>query len=221
MGLMPFPTLRGQMTSDMNMPSYDDKTLHYGFHLGMNYSTFLLKRSDHLLTDTTFDYVNAEGTTGFTLGFVVNLRTSDFFDLRLLPTVAFYQRDVVYGTNSALREEDKNIIESTFVEFPLLIKYKSSRRQNHRFYMVGGIKAGIEVGAKKKERRENQLRVQTMDFSLEYGLGFDKYNEMFKFAPEIRFSLGLMNLLSKDPNVYANSLDRMSTFTILFTALFE
>lgn len=218
--LFVLPSLQAQRTSDMNMPSYDDKPLHYGFHLGINYTNFQLKRSNHLLEDTTFDYVDAKGTTGFTLGFIVNLRLSDFSDLRLLPTVAFYQRDVVYGKEGS-EQEDVNLIESTYIEFPLLFKYKSDRRKNNRLYMVGGLKAGIEVGAKKKERRENQLRVQTYDLSLEYGLGLDIYNEMFKFAPEVRFSIGLVNLLSDDPNVYAMSLDRMSTFTVLFTALFE
>lgn len=213
-------TARAQRTSDMNMPSYDDKPLHYGFHLGINYTNFLIKRSDYLLSDTTFDYVNAQGSTGFTLGFIVNLRLTDFSDLRLLPTVAFYQRNVVYGNEESGTEETNNI-ESTYVEFPLLFKYKSDRRKNNKFYMVAGLKPGIEVGAKKKERRDTQLRVQTFDLSLEYGLGLDIYNEMFKFAPEVRFSLGIMNLLSKDPNIYANSLDRMSTFTVLFTALFE
>lgn len=209
-----------QLTKRYNMPTYDDRLIHYGFQLALNNSGFRVRNSDVGINDTTISGVTTSNPVSFTLGFVFNYRLNDYMDLRALPQVGFYERHVKYTYSDGTPELD-NIFESTFIELPLMLKYKSARRVNHRFYMLGGIKPMIEVGAKKKEKKDTQLRTKTFDLALEYGIGFDKYNELFKFSPEIRFSMGLMNLLIKDDNEFANHLEKISTFTVTFAILFE
>ncbi len=203
------------------MPAYDDKQIHYGFQLALNHTGFKLKHSDQSVSDTTYNKVYPSYTTGFSLGFIFNYRLNDFMDARLLPTVAFYDRTVTYEYNDVSEPAIPHVFESTFVEFPILLKYKSVRRRNTRFYMLGGIKPAIEVGAKKKDKKDDQLRTRPFDLTLEYGLGIDMYQPLFKFSPEVRFSLGLANLLVDDPNPFSEYLDRVSTFTVTVAALFE
>lgn len=87
--------------------------------------------------------------------------------------------------------------------------------------MIGGLKPGIEVGARKRERRNDQLRTQSLDLSIDYGFGLDIYYPLFKFSPELRFSLGLSNLFNEDDNIFSNSIDGLSTYTVTLYLLFE
>jgi len=200
-----------------NLPNYDDKILHYGFTLGINTSGFKQKMAADYFSDT-LKSATSNYTPGFSLGFIVNLRLHDHFDLRLLPTVGFYSRSITYDF---AHSSETQSIESTFVEFPLLLKYKSQRRKNSRMYALAGFKAGIEAGAKKKQRQSSDLRTNGFDFCLDLGAGFDFYYPLFKFSPEIRFSHGLLNLLSHDPNIYSSSLSRLSSNTISLFLNFE
>src|SRR5436190_18765565 len=79
-----------------NLPNYDDKTLHYGFSIGINSARFRLVPSGVFLATDSIISVIPRNSGGFSLGFIVNYRLGDHFDLRLLPTVSFYERKVEY-----------------------------------------------------------------------------------------------------------------------------
>ena len=87
--------------------------------------------------------------------------------------------------------------------------------------MVGGVKPGIETGAKKKEKPNTDLRLNSFDFAVDYGVGLDIYYPLFKFSPEIRISHGLYNMLIHDPNAYSQSLLKLTTHTITLYLHFE
>jgi hypothetical protein len=205
---------------DKNLPYYDDRLIHYGFTLGLNTTRFIPTESNYYLNPKdSVTSITAPYNAGFSLGFIFNLKLAEFFDLRALPTVSFYQRDVDYklGTKSSSVQST----ESTFLELPLLVKYKSQRHGNSRMYVVGGIKPGIEAGAKKKEKKDTDLRTNNKDLSIDYGFGFDIYYPLFKFSPEVRFSHGLSNMLNHDNNPYALSLKKIVTHTVTLYLHFE
>jgi hypothetical protein len=210
----------GGYKGNPNLPNYDDKVLHYGFTIGANTTRFkmvyaanyLSPQSDSILS------VQSQNSGGFSLGFIVNLRLHNHWDLRLLPTVAFYDRTVKYKFTYT---QSAQTTQSTFIEIPLLLKYKSQRRRNSRMYVVGGLKGGIEAGAKKKEKKETELRTQNKDLCVDFGVGFDIYYPLFKFSPEIRISQGIPNMLVHDPNPYALSLKSLTSHTVTLYLHFE
>ena len=62
-------------------------------------------------------------------------------------------------------------------------------------YLLAGGTFSIETNVRKKELiGASKLSTGTMDFAIEYGIGFEQFFEFFKFAPELRFSHGLVNL---------------------------
>lgn len=213
-----------------NLVAYDDRFLHYGFFLALNRSAFRTRTApffneqladSHLHADQKIYAINPRRFVGFTTGFIVNFRLSEFFDARLLPTVAFYQRfvDFRYQNDSIVTELKQSTF--SFVELPIMFKYKSVRRNNTRMYMIAGIKPSFEVGSKKKEIQDDRLRAKTFDINIDYGFGFDFYYPLFKFSPEIRFSHGLLNLRNPDPNAYAKSIKKLYTHTITLYFNFE
>jgi hypothetical protein len=210
----------GGYKGSINLPGYDDRWLHYGFTIGINNTRFKIGNSLNYLNslgDSVIS-VQSKNNAGFSLGFIMNLRVKDHWDLRLLPTVAFYDRTINY-TFSKSRSAQTS--QSTFIELPLLVKYKSQRRRNSRMYAIWGIKPGIEAGAKKREKKVSELRTGNLDFCIDYGFGFDIYYPLFKFSPEIRISQGLPNMLVHDPNPYSGSIQRICTHTVSIFLHFE
>ena len=204
----------------LNLPNYDDKPIHYGFHLSVNHSAFRVRHSDWFVNNDTIQNLRGGGQSGFGLGFIFNFRVFKYGDVRVLPTVSFYTRTLNYGIKNST-EPVSATIQSSFVDLPLLFKYKAKRRSNARAYMVGGVKAGFEVGGKKKRKNDDELIVNSLDLSLEYGVGLDLYYQYFKFAPELRFSLGLLNLVQPTESIYSWPIDRASTYTVSLFINFE
>ena len=210
----------GGFKGTINLQGYDERWLHYGFTIGLNSTRFKIAQSSAFLNaigDSVVS-VQSKNNPGFSLGFVMNLRINPNWDLRLLPTVAFYDRTINYIFKNTVSSQST---QSTFIELPLLVKYKSQRRKNSRMYVVGGIKPCIEAGAKKREKKSSELRTNSLDLCIDYGFGFDIYYQLFIFSPEIRISQGLPNMLINDPNSFSRSLNRLTTHTVTLYLHFE
>ena len=224
-GASRFKHLKGR---GFNLPDYDNKRLHYGFFLAFNYSTFSVLHSEvfnrnvnNPMLKNPLAAVNPIGGPGFTTGFILNARINDIWDFRILPTVSFYTRYMEMRFRNDSLSNQLNQSTYAFLELPIMVKYKSQRRHNTRMYMIGGIRPAIEVGAKREEIGDNFLRVNSADFSLEYGFGFDFYYPLFKFSPELRFSYGVSGMKYPDDNIYANSIKEFYTRTVTLYFNFE
>ena len=224
---------RGQ---NINNPNYDQRFVSYGFLLAIHTSNYKLEYSDAFATPESpvnqqynLDQIHSvlpRWTTGFNLGFIVNFRFSDQFDTRLTPQVAFYEHHLDYrflpqgSGNGPIKVEQ--IVESTLVEFPLLLKYKSERRGNTRVYLVTGAKVGVEVAGKNKIESGNELLdIREGNLTAEVGAGLDIYFPLFKFSPEVRYSRGLTNLHRELDNQFSASIKELNTNTITLYLLFQ
>lgn len=215
--------LFAQRRKQVYNPNYDQRWISYGFLLQGHTSTYQIEYSEAFVSDA-FDSVFAispRWSTGFSLGFIVNMRLEEFFDLRLTPTVSFHEYRVDYEFIDD--PIDPQLIESTVVELPLLLKYKSERRGNARVYFVGGVKPGFEVSGRNRneELGDEYLITKGFNFSGELGFGVDIYYPLFKFSPEIRFSKGFVNLLGDENNAYGAGLRRINTNTISLILFFQ
>ena len=208
-----------------NNPNYDNRKLSYGFLIGLHNTAYNLKYSDKFASQAmdTVLAVQPQWSPGFVLGLIINYRIADFFDLRLTPQVAFYEHKLnyIYRMQNEVHT-DQQVVETTFVEFPLLLKYKSERRGNVRMYVVGGIKPGFEASGKKNlDNTLASVEVKGFSTNLDIGFGFDLYYPLFKFSPELRFSRGITNMLDNTTNKYGQQLKNITTNTITVYFLFQ
>ncbi|MDX1628003.1 MAG: porin family protein [Fulvivirga sp.] len=208
-------------TAQIN-PNYDDRFLSYGFLIGVHTSAYQRTYNDNF-TSSSLDSLYAitpKWTAGFSLGFIVNLSIADFFDLRLLPQVSFYEHLLEYERLDSPNIDE--LVETTVVELPLMLKYKSVRRGNTRMYFIGGIKPGIEASGKNDidEISEDNINIKNFNVSFDVGFGLDIYYPLFKFSPEIRFSKGITNMLD-EPNEFSAGIDQLKTNTITLYLLFQ
>lgn len=209
------------MWARKNNPYYDEKRkVSYGFLIGLHTSTYQIRYSDAFVTPAfdTLHSVDATWKPGFSLGFLVNYRAHEFLDLRITPKVAFYEHAVNYRFID--ETTDQQLIETTMVELPFLVKYKSMRRGNVRMYIIGGVKPAIEASG-KSDVVTTSLEVSDLNLSVEAGMGFDLYFPLFKFSPELRFSRGLVDILDNRTNKYGQPLSRINTNTVTVYLIFQ
>jgi len=202
-------------------PNYDSRLISYGFMIGIHTSAYQVTYADKFVTPQydTVSSVMAEFAPGFSLGFLVNYRVNEFLDLRIMPKAGFYTHTLQYTYTD--ESTDVQFVESTHVELPLLLKYKSMRRGNVRMYMIGGITPGLELSGKNEVKSSSGLDIKKGNIQLEGGLGFDFYFPLFKFSQEIRFARGIMNVLGEDTSIYSDPLKRLNTNTISVYFVFQ
>ena len=205
-----------------NLLDYDDQWIQYGFLMSLHNSRYRIEYDDIFTTpqmDSLHSIVPGH-LSGFKLGFVINIFLFQYLDLRLLPTVGFYEFDLTYRrtNNVPLRE----LKDATMMELPLLLKYKSVRRGNLAMYLVGGINPAFEAAGKgDRAVKRDKLELKNFNLAFDVGAGLDIYYPLFKFSPEVRYSFGLTNLLNDDRNDFTVNLSRLVTHNIAFFITFE
>lgn len=213
-------------TEPQNLPKYDQKRIHFGFLLGLNFADISIKQIPGFYSLDTLYSVNSSPAPGFALGIVSNLRLGEYWDFRFLPELAFSQRTVTYSfvRNDSIQNPQSKNVESTYLHFPLLFKFKSARVKNYRMFLLGGFKYSYDLASQEKVKDTDSkqlVKLRRNTYSYEFGFGIDCYLEMFKFSPEIKFSGSLNDLLVKDVSIYSTSIDQIFSQILTISFTFE
>ena len=211
---------QGQGYKRRHLEFYDDKPIHYGFLFAVPFTRFNFQRSESFAQSDSVLTIQSPVQPAFRMGFIINAFLNERFDLRTTPSVSLYDRQVKYTYPSGRELIEKR--ESTWVEIPLLLKYKSARRVNTRMYMLAGVTLGLETNVKRREGGSStRINTSTSDLTLDYGVGFEQFFEFFKFSPELRFSHGLVNMLQPTQHAGSTGLNRLSSHTVTLYINFE
>ena len=212
----------------LNYQEVDYKKIHFGFTVGFNTMDFKLT--------PTLDTYGADSAMlvpeinklvpGFHVAVVSSLKLNEYFDLRFLPGISLGQRNILfYDENNKVDSEMK--IESTFIDIPIIIKYKATRINNTRPYLVGGLNIRRDM-ARNKEFNEDEkiyIKLNPFDIYYEIGFGFDFYLAYFKLSTEIKYSVGTFNVVSSEASEdfpqYANAIEQMNSRMFMVSFHFE
>ena len=185
--------------------------------------------------------ISSPPSVGFGLGFVVNKRISENFDLRATPSLIFSDRVIRYeyepaGVSTfiptsisppAFQNTIDKKVQATMFEIPIGIKIKSNRLNNFRIYWLGGAKYSMDIASKKKTFDEGETQIDKLlknkrnYLSYETGIGFDLYFEHFKMSPELKLSYSMRDILQHDNTAFANPLDKTKLRHFTFSLFFE
>ena len=144
--------------------------------------------------------------------------------MRFTPAIHFGDKKFLFREQSSGEEFTTNV-RSSYLNFPLDLKYTALRLNNYRPYILAGAYGSFDIGRKKG----NPLLLKSTDFGLEFGMGCDLYLPFFKLCPELKFCFGLVDLLEKDrPDLvdqttlkYTQSLSKATSRMIVLTFNFE
>ena len=221
-----------------NNPYVDDRRVHFGFQLGLNFMSFSVKDSavpivNPLTGETEVYHARVSSILpGFNVGFITDVRLSRHLSLRCTPGMQFSSRTLTYKTESgkpvegSLGNKEKTDVLSIPVYIPLYLKWAAEREGNYRPYVIGG--GGVAFNVSRD--REKPILLNTMDYFCEVGLGCDFYFSWFKFCPEITYRIGFANQLSPTKGrmelppqdfFYTESIDRLLSRQLVLTFNFE
>lgn len=173
--------LIGGSNAQGNLPYVDDKPLHFGYALGLNFMDFAVVPAD-INKDVSVTAV----APGFSVGAISDLRLNRYFNLRFTPTLMLSQRTLNY------KNYDPAQILSVPLYLPLYIKYSSERKDNYRPYVLAGGGLWMDWGRNK----ERAVLLNPFDALVEAGVGCDLYFPFFKLSPVLKFAVGVSNVIT-------------------------
>lgn len=203
-------------------PLYDRKPVRFGFALMGNTAKLKFTAQDNNLLTDTLQNIQQLRYPGFGLGGLTNFRLGDHWDAKVMVNIQFARRDMNYYFKQDVLKTAE--MESTYMELPLSIEYKSVRHKNVRMYVLGGVTYRYDFTSDVDTDRSDTKPIVAMypnTFSYDIGVGLDIYYPYFKFSPEIKLSNGLGNQLVPDGFIYAGSLQRVSPKLIQFSLIFQ
>jgi len=180
----------------LNYQQHDDRAIHFGFCVGLNVMDFSVTHSyENYLKDGLLANVT-ELSMGFHIQVVSAARLTDNLELRFLPGVAFGDRSLSFYKGDQLYGKPQKL-ESSYVELPWLLKYKSKRVNNYRAFLVGGLNPRIDLAKTYREDDGIFMDLKLNDPCFELGGGYDFYFPYFKLSIELRGSWGMFDVLNR------------------------
>jgi Outer membrane protein beta-barrel domain len=217
---------RAQLRDDINLPDHDSKFYHLGIALIYNSSHFQVTPHSNLLASDSVLSVNPENTGGFGLAGMHTFNISPHFEFRIVfPQLMFSYKNLTYSTTfpSGQKTVATKQIESILLGFPIQAKFLSDRMNNFRFYILGGVNYQYDLASNATARKADDLvKLNTTDFSIEAGIGFQIFFPVFILSPELKISNGIINVHHRDPNlIYSNTIDKLRSRMLIFSLIFE
>lgn len=214
--------VKGLFSKDpiINHENFDKQRVYWGYFLGFNSYDYKFEYK------TPAKDILVDRTTGFNVGLVGDLRLHSYVNLRFEPGLYYTQRILNYPDLEDQIDKVREV-NSTYIHFPLLLKFSSMRTGNIRPYLVGGISSTLNLSSNSKSLDDNEqqrFRVKQWTKNFELGFGIDFYLEYFKFSPSIRGVFGMDDELIRDndPNSpWTGNVESMTTRAILINFTFH
>jgi len=215
----------GQHRKLQNRPYADQRLCHLGFTLGLHTQDLILTQSGAVTEDGEVWFSEIPSySPGFSVGIIGDIHLQRYINLRAVPTLYLGDKRFVFREQSS-GEEYSTRIRNNYISLPVHLKISADRINNFRPYVLLGGYGSMEMASKKNQA----VRLKPYDFGIEFGVGCDFYLPLFKLAPELKFSFGLMDILEKDRTdlkdeglqKYAGSLSTATQRMIILSFNFE
>ena len=225
-GLLLLSQVSFAQPKDLNLYDHDSKPYYFGITLGVNLARFQTEKHSRFLENDSIMVAEPINSGGFTLGLSATANISSRFEARINPQLMFIERNIFYKLRYPDLDGQTDVtkkVESVIMSFPFQVKFNSDRIGNFRVYMLGGVKADIDMASNARAKRAEELvKIIKYDYGVELGLGFNFFFESFIFSPEIKISNGLGNIHSRDENLkFSSVFDKIQSRMIIFSIHLE
>nr|WP_313791276.1 porin family protein [Lacinutrix neustonica] len=136
-----------------NNQNMDKSTLSWGYYFGVNNLDYKIDyNSDE-------EEIQTEKTFGFNVGLVGDFRVNDYINLRLEPGLVIAGRNLMYpesyfdGIDDTNKSDFLREVKSTYVYFPLLVRFSTQRINNFKPFITFGVATSINLSSNEKNPR--------------------------------------------------------------------
>jgi hypothetical protein len=173
-----FCSLSLKAQSESNL---EESKFRFGFNLGANYS--MIKP----VNTPTANYEISNGI-GFNLGVVMDYSVTDNFIISPKTELAFH--------NGSMEFRNNNGSKYTYEVLPISLnimthfKYKITGKKHIPYIFVG---PNLKIPLSRNPTINTAYKT-SYDIALDFGIGIENKVKNFIFAPELRYSYGLLNI---------------------------
>ena len=228
-----------QQRKVQNKPYIDLRPLHFGIQVGLNLQDVEFRNVGPQLlelpeSEAQTRTVLTDADTwnpGFSVGVVADMRLSQHLALRVVPTMHFGSKHLVFRdfqdlNDAGMPRETTQDLKNTYISLPVDLKFSAERFNNYRPYMLAGVSPMLNLS----DKDQDFIHLKRYDTMVEVGLGCDYYLPFFKLIPELKFCFSLSNVFDKNhakeltdatKQAFARSTDAAYSKMVVLTFYFE
>lgn len=219
-----------QKEKPQNYRRFDEKWIHFGFMLGGNSSNYSLYTKLNSYENYGLKYLDNKSSAGGQVGIVSTLRLwTPVVRLRFIPTLSFQERVLNYtfvnpDTTAIGDYFNQERVNSTNLDFPLMVQFRTLRVNNFAAYCLGGLQYTLDLQS-QQDNSQNYIdpfvKVKKHDWQGQVGAGLEFFAPYFKFGVELKYSMSFNNVFIQDNTMVSDPIDRLYNKTWWLSLIFE
>jgi hypothetical protein len=207
-----------QVERPQNYRRFDERTLHFGFMLGMNFSDFTVYQKLNAYNDYGLISLTSKVTPGGQVGIVSTLKIGT-------PVVRVLNYTFVNPDTTATKDLfNEERINSTNLDFPLMFQFRTLRVNNFASYVLLGGQYSIDLQS-QQDATQNYIdpfiKIKKHDFQGQIGGGVEFFAPYFKFGIELKYSHGFRNAFIQDNTDVSRPIDQLYNRVWWLSFIFE
>jgi hypothetical protein len=219
-----------QIEKPQNYRKFDQRLLHFGFTLGVNTADF----TPYPVLDAYEQYgilsIDNKRQPGGQVGIVTSLKLGHpVVRLRFIPTLSFQERVLSYvyedpAKSPSLNKINEERVNSTNLDFPLMLQFRTTRFNNFTSYVLGGIQYSLDLQSQEDAAQsftDPFVKIRKEDWQGQVGGGVEFFMPYFKLGIELKFSHSFSNIMINDFTPVSRPIDKMYNRVWWFSLIFE
>ena len=208
--------------------NFDKRMFHFGFMLGFNSSDFTVYQDVNAYEQYGLKLLENDAQPGGQLGILTTMKLgTPVLRLRFIPTLSFQERLLRYTFEDTVLNKDEigeERVNSTNLDFPLMLQFRTKRLNNFAAYVLVGGQYSIDLQSQEKASQnyiDPYIKIKRNDVQGQIGGGLEFFAPYFKFGIELKYSHGLMNSFIQDNTNIANPINKLYNKVWSLSLIFE
>ena len=208
--------------------NFDKRMFHFGFMLGFNSNDFTVYQDVNAYEQYGLKLLENDAQPGGQLGILTTMKLgTPVLRLRFIPTLSFQERLLRYTFEDTVLNKDEigeERVNSTNLDFPLMLQFRTKRLNNFAAYVLVGGQYSIDLQSQEKASQnyiDPYVKFKRNDVQGQIGGGLEFFAPYFKFGIELKYSHGFINSFIQDNTNIANPINKLYNKVWSISLIFE
>ena len=221
-------TTVAQTQKQQRYKNFDKRFIHFGFMLGVNSSDFTVMPKPNAYNQYQLLSLTNDAQPGGQLGILTTIKLgTPTIRFRFIPTLSFQERVLRYQSLDTiwfLNGIGEQRVNSTNLEFPMMLQFRTKRYNNFTAYSLFGMQYAIDLQSQQDASQnfyDPFVKIKKNDWQGQVGAGIEFFAPYFKFGIELKYSHGFKSSFIQDFTPVSNPIDQLYNRAWYFSLIFE